>query len=195
MLREMACSPHVIQIHDVDATQDAHHIILEFCGGGNLYDRIASCGTLSEQLAARHAKSLAEFAKLCQQKGTHALHLTTLCIVRPQEALTVLVTITTHNYLFAAYIIHNNIKPENIVLVDSSPDAAIKVADFGLARRASEMTEERLGTEGSMAPEAVERGQLSHHSDMYSIGVVLNFMLCGKHPLAYTCTVQSPCQG
>ena len=85
-----------------------------------------------------------------------------------------------------AGILHNDIKPENLLLARDSSQSLIKVGDFGLARLIAEFDDPNnwrcYGTPGYMAPEVKTLGQVSAKSDMYSIGVVLYYMLCGRPP-------------
>ena len=86
--------------------------------------------------------------------------------------------------MLTAGILHNDIKPENILLVSSHPDFAVKVADFGFARThehcSSGQVTQGYGTKGYMAPEVEQLACRSHYSDMYSIGAVFHFMLFGE---------------
>ncbi|BBL78367.1 hypothetical protein RxyAA322_02210 [Rubrobacter xylanophilus] len=80
-------------------------------------------------------------------------------------------------------IVHRDIKPQNILL-GSSGEA--KVADFGIARAASEATISGtslvLGTAGYMSPEQAMGRRAGARSDLYSLGVVLYEMLTGSLP-------------
>ena len=80
-------------------------------------------------------------------------------------------------------VIHRDIKPANILI---GPDGMVKVADFGIAKAAvgDDMTQTgmALGTARYLAPEQVEGGSPDRRCDIYSLGVVLYEMICGRPP-------------
>lgn len=78
-------------------------------------------------------------------------------------------------------IIHRDIKPGNIMVNDADH---VKVADFGLARPASDEAEEDnpLGTPDYAAPEIRGGSVTDHRVDIFAAGVVLYEMLTGTIP-------------
>jgi serine/threonine-protein kinase len=79
-------------------------------------------------------------------------------------------------------IIHRDIKPHNIVL---TPDGAIKVMDFGIARAGNTtmtQTGSVLGTAQYLSPEQAQGRSLTPASDLYSLGVTLYEMVTGRVP-------------
>ena len=81
-------------------------------------------------------------------------------------------------------VVHRDIKPSNVML-DSSLNA--KLGDFGLARlvnhsRAAHTTW-LAGTMGYMDPECVVTSRASVQSDVYSFGIVLLEVACGRKPV------------
>ena len=78
-------------------------------------------------------------------------------------------------------IIHRDIKPANI-LIGAKGD--IKVSDFGVALHAGgDHTHlQGVGSPAYMSPEQVQDKELSHQTDIYSLGVVMYQLLTGKLP-------------
>jgi len=78
-------------------------------------------------------------------------------------------------------IIHRDIKPANI-LIGAQGD--IKISDFGVALHAGgEHTHlQGVGSPAYMSPEQVQDKELSHQTDIYSLGVVMYQLLTGKLP-------------
>lgn len=82
-----------------------------------------------------------------------------------------------------AGLVHRDIKPANVLLAG---DGRVKVADFGIAKAVEEadLTQPGLmvGTAKYVAPEQVEGKPVDARTDIYSLGVVLYEMLCGRPP-------------
>lgn len=81
-------------------------------------------------------------------------------------------------------IIHRDIKPENIMI---SADRVIKLIDFNGARIASDSGVKDtvlFGTEGFASPEQYGFGKSDQRTDIYGLGVTLNYLITGRE-LAY----------
>ncbi|HSK36640.1 MAG TPA: protein kinase, partial [Actinomycetota bacterium] len=87
------------------------------------------------------------------------------------------------DYAHQAGVCHGSLKPGNILLAD---DGTVKVADFSLARAATEddpgRTGEVLGVDGYLAPEVVRGDDADGRADVYGLGACLYEMLTGRAP-------------
>jgi len=88
------------------------------------------------------------------------------------------------DYAYRNGVIHRDIKPANILM--GGPNTSdIKVSDFGAAqvlfRDSTQIS--RIGSPLYMSPQqAAEESPLNHQTDIFSLGVVMYQLLCGKLP-------------
>jgi len=85
-------------------------------------------------------------------------------------------------------IVHRDVKPENLFLTSLGGEHDfVKVLDFGIAKVESAevtMTDTgaMLGTPAYISPEVAMGNPADARSDVYGLGTVLYFLLCGKPP-------------
>ncbi|HQW19607.1 MAG TPA: CHASE2 domain-containing protein [Rhodocyclaceae bacterium] len=86
-------------------------------------------------------------------------------------------------YAHENHVVHRDIKPANIMYEPESD--SVKVTDFGIARitdSSKTKTGMVLGTPSYMSPEQLSGKKIDGRSDLFSLGVSLYQLLCGKLP-------------
>ena len=99
--------PNIIKFRDVYEDEQNIHLVTELCTGGELYDRVLD-----------YAES---------DQGHFSEEDAAILIRDILDALRYL-----HD---KCHIVHRDLKPENFLLKDESPNAPIKIIDFGLSRK------------------------------------------------------------
>uniref|UniRef100_UPI0037E7F184 myosin light chain kinase, smooth muscle-like n=1 Tax=Semicossyphus pulcher TaxID=241346 RepID=UPI0037E7F184 len=86
-------------------------------------------------------------------------------------------------YVHKQNIVHLDLKPENIVCVDTT-GTRIKIIDFGLASKLEESKPLMVmhGTPEFVAPEVINYEPVGLETDMWSIGVICFILLSGESP-------------
>jgi len=80
-------------------------------------------------------------------------------------------------------IIHRDVKPDNLM---RTSDGQVKLADLGLARKASSSPADReegiFGTPHFISPEQAQGKEIDHRADLYSLGATAYRVLAGRTP-------------
>jgi calcium/calmodulin-dependent protein kinase I len=87
-------------------------------------------------------------------------------------------------YMHQNHVAHRDLKPENLLLLSKDDDSAVKIADFGFAKKVLEENSltTQCGTPGYVAPEILEGTPYDQRADMWSVGVILYILLGGYPP-------------
>lgn len=148
-------SRYIANLSDVIQTSRYYYLALDLCKC-TLFTRITSSPAkkLDEKDARKYFQELLLAVYSCHQQG----------------------------------VMHRDIKPENILL---TAEDHIKLSDFGFACPVEKLSENKVqcGTRQYLAPEVFD---LNHHTtdfdgfaaDVWSSGVVLYAMVCGRLPFA-----------
>ncbi|XP_019393823.1 PREDICTED: calcium/calmodulin-dependent protein kinase type IV-like isoform X1 [Crocodylus porosus] len=88
------------------------------------------------------------------------------------------------SYLHENGVVHRDLKPENLLYADLSPNAPLKIGDFGLSKIVDEQDAMKTvcGTPGYCAPEILHGCPYGPEVDMWSVGVITYILLCGFEP-------------
>jgi WD40 repeat protein/serine/threonine protein kinase len=144
--------PNIVAIHEVGVHGGHHFFSMDCVQGQNLAELVGN-RPLPLKQAARYLKQIAEAVHYAHQQG----------------------------------VLHRDLKPQNI-LIDSATDQP-RITDFGLARKLEgdssvTITGQVLGSPHFMPPEQAggRRGTVGRHSDVYSLGGILFFLLTARPP-------------
>jgi CheY-like chemotaxis protein len=148
--------PNVVTVLDFDATAEGlPYMVMEFAEGRTLAEIIKAEAPLPFRRAASIARQVASALACAHARG----------------------------------IIHRDVKPSNVMVLEEEGTEQVKLLDFGIvlslsAEAASRLTSTGVvvGTPLYMAPEQIKDGVVGPASDLYSLGVCLYEMICGKAP-------------
>eukprot|EP00050_Salpingoeca_kvevrii_P010477 m.311940 g.311940 ORF g.311940 m.311940 type:complete len:382 (+) comp28848_c0_seq1:265-1410(+) len=149
-----ASHPFVTKLVATSEDDAYRYLVLEYCQGGELLDKLIDEGHLGEREAS--------------------------CIIR--QILTGL-----HN-LHARGILHRDLKPDNILLVDrDNVFQGVRISDFGVAHLFPDNSrtvtyDGNYGTLEYLSPEILRGENYGCPSDVWAVGVILFNLLSGDYP-------------
>lgn len=143
---------NILTLVDYFETMNNLYLVTDLALGGELFDRICRKGSYYESDAADLIRA----------------------------------TLSAVAYLHDHGIVHRDLKPENLLFRTPEDNADLLIADFGLSRI---MDEEQFhvltttcGTPGYMAPEIFKKIGHGKPVDVWALGVITYFLLCGYTP-------------
>ncbi|EEB07754.1 CAMK/CAMK1 protein kinase Cmk1 [Schizosaccharomyces japonicus yFS275] len=152
--------PNILRLYDYFETVHNLYLITELATGGELFDRICQKGSFYETDAAELVRTITSAVK----------------------------------YLHDNNIVHRDLKPENLLYRSKDEDSNLLIADFGLSKifdvEQYSVLMTTCGTPEYMAPEVFRRSGYGKPVDIWAIGVITYFMLCGYTPFSRNSSVQ-----
>lgn len=148
---------NIVPIHAVGCEQGVHYYAMQFIEGRSL-------AAVVEEVS-RHDGS---------PRDIERFHEVSRWTLQAAEAL---------SHAHQRGVIHRDIKPSNLIL---DPEGTVWLTDFGLAKRADEITMTAagvlMGTPRYMSPEqaASAKQPIDHRTDIYSLGATLYELVTGK---------------
>jgi calcium-dependent protein kinase len=156
--------PNILRMYEAFEDDRFIYLVLEFCSGGDLLERVAAPVTRMSE---------SEAAMLFSQMLAAVQHLHVRNIMHRD--------LKPENFLFTYREPDREPLPPKV--------APLKLIDFGLSRRlddgATGRMTPRIGTKEYMSPEAADgtaTATAADRSDMWSMGVILHTMLTGHFP-------------
>lgn len=145
--------PHIVQVLDAETDGDLNYLVMEFIPGQ----------TLEPYTAPETLLPVAQVVEI---------------LFKCCGAL---------DYAHRHGLVHRDLKPANVMLIGDAAAGAsdIKITDFGAAFAHNAEQTQVIGFIGSpayMSPEQVREETLTHHSDMFSLGVMFFRLLTGRMP-------------
>lgn len=143
---------NILTLVDYFETPNNLYLVTDLARGNELFDRIYHKGSFYESDAANIVRSI----------------------------------VSGVAYLHSHGIVHRDLKPENLLFQTPDEDSDLLIADFGLSRIIDEekfrMLTTTCGTPAYMAPEIFQKSGHGKPVDVWAIGVISYFLLCGYTP-------------
>ncbi|KAI9336755.1 kinase-like domain-containing protein [Obelidium mucronatum] len=144
---------HIVTLYEYFETPNSLYLVMDLCTGGELFEWIMEKGTFFEEDAAEIIRTVVD------------------CVA----------------YLHSQNVVHRDIKPENLLFRSKNSLNQLMIADFGLSKSIDPdnnafLLQSTVGTPGYMAPEILRRQGHGKPVDMWAIGVMTYFLLCGYFP-------------
>ena len=146
--------PAIVGVYDWGSYRGTYFIVMEYVRGRSLAEILRAEGTLHPDRAADIATDIAGALYFAHRNG----------------------------------VVHRDIKPGNVLITSQGQ---VKVADFGIARAIGGGNTDNLTQTGSVmgtatyfSPEQAQGLAVDPRSDLYSLGIVLYEMLCGRPPFS-----------
>lgn len=156
-LQSSLVHPHIVRVQDVLEVRGAPALLLDYVPGPTLAQHLAA-GRMDAGEVARLFRGLTLGVAFAHQHR----------------------------------VVHRDLKPSNVLLIEVDGLLVPRITDFGIARVLGPVdgtaeagltqTGAVIGTPDYMAPEQLRHAQVDARADLFSLGVILYEMACGRRP-------------
>ncbi|KAF9144375.1 hypothetical protein BG015_000129 [Linnemannia schmuckeri] len=167
---------NILTLVDYFETLNNLYLVTELAEGGELFDRICRKGNYYEHDAAHLVRTICSAVAYLHEQG----------IVHRGKQLDPQLTVFGQKPQPSRLGGDDDRAPENLLFKTAAEDSELLIADFGLSRI---MDQEKFhlltttcGTPGYMAPEIFQKSGHGKPVDMWALGVITYFLLCGYTP-------------
>ncbi|CAI5717673.1 unnamed protein product [Peronospora farinosa] len=157
--------PNVVEYKENFVADNVLHIIMAYCDGGDLADKIKEQHKIREQIVGPDNNS-------SDPRGYFPISQVLDWFVQMAMAI---------KYLHDQRVLHRDLKTSNVFLTTEN---VVKLGDFGIAKTLDSTLDQAktvVGTPYYMSPEVCESKPYSYASDVWSLGCVLYEMLALRH--------------
>ncbi|KAG6960829.1 hypothetical protein JG688_00009400 [Phytophthora aleatoria] len=157
--------PNVIEYMENFVVDNVLHIVMAYCDGGDLADKVKKQQKIREQIVGPEND-------LADPRGYFPISQVLDWFVQMAMAI---------RYLHGQRVLHRDLKTSNVFLTTEN---VVKLGDFGIAKTLDSTLDQAktvVGTPYYMSPEVCESKPYSYASDVWSLGCVLYEMLSLRH--------------
>lgn len=157
--------PNVVEYNESFEVDNVLHIVMAYCDGGDLADKIKEQQKVREQLRRLDNDPT-------DSRGYFPISQVLDWFVQMAMAI---------KYLHEQRVLHRDLKTSNVFLTTEN---VVKLGDFGIAKTLDSTLDQAqtvVGTPYYMSPEVCESKPYSYASDVWSLGCVLYEMLALRH--------------
>lgn len=158
IMRSMSPHPHVVTVYHMFQSDRSIYILMEYCGGNDLFHVLAKHGHCGEPIARRIVRQL--LGAVAHIHASGVLHRD----IKPENI--VLVSKSHASKL-------------------DDDEVEVKLIDFGLAafwHPPQSIILDRVGTMAYSAPEVLQGHNFGPSCDMWAVGIITFLLLSGYHP-------------
>ncbi|KAK6313525.1 hypothetical protein J4Q44_G00168720 [Coregonus suidteri] len=177
---------NIVRLHDSISEEGFHYLLFDLVTGGELFEDIVAREYYSEADASHCITQILDSVHHIHQHDI--VHRDLKTNMRPlvfacSHCIQQILEAVLHCHQMG--VVHRDLKPENLLLASKCKNAAVKLADFGLAIEVQGDQQAWFGfagTPGYLSPEVLRKEAYGKPVDIWACGVILYILLVGYPP-------------